>query len=365
MRRCGFLVLAVLLAAAAYPLGKKKQKKEEETQVLELPRELPATVTAETRRLAFYVSPLSGKGLLSQQVRDALRAVTRAAGGSAIVKLRAFVAGTGDMRRVRDVVSETFTERRQPLPALSLVQVGALPLEGAQVVLEAAAVARKEVNPQGVVFLSGQAAESDGPLDPVAPLAEKSLAGLRTALAAAGAAPEGVLRLTCFLSSLDRWIDVRVKAATEYPRAVQNFVQVQRAPGRAVCNCEAVARLVRAPASPVEFRAVQKNGLSQASLVAAPRLVFTGTQASFGFQDSDARLAFERLEKSLEQAGTSLKRAVFVGLYPLSPSLAAQVLRVRADFFDAARPPAGTMLPFEGLPAMDAGFAVDAVAVKE
>src|SRR5574340_795015 len=111
MRRCAFLALAVLLAAAAYPVGKKKQKKEEETQVLQLPKELPATVTAETRRLAFYVSPLSGKGLLSQQVRDALRAVTRAAGSATIVKLRAFVAGSGDMRRVRDLVSETFTER--------------------------------------------------------------------------------------------------------------------------------------------------------------------------------------------------------------------------------------------------------------
>ena len=35
--------------------------------------------------------------------------------------------------------SEVFTERRQPLPALSLIQSGGLPLEGAQVVLEAIA----------------------------------------------------------------------------------------------------------------------------------------------------------------------------------------------------------------------------------
>ena len=46
------------------------------------------------------------------------------------------------MRRVQTIVSETFTERRQPLPALSVVQVGALPLEGAQVVMEAIAVKR-------------------------------------------------------------------------------------------------------------------------------------------------------------------------------------------------------------------------------
>jgi enamine deaminase RidA (YjgF/YER057c/UK114 family) len=37
---------------------------------------------------------------------------------------------------------------------------------------------------------------------------------------------------------------------------------------------------------------------------------------------------------------------------------------VRRDFFDAAHPPAGSMLLFEGLTSMDAGFAVDVVAVK-
>jgi enamine deaminase RidA (YjgF/YER057c/UK114 family) len=37
---------------------------------------------------------------------------------------------------------------------------------------------------------------------------------------------------------------------------------------------------------------------------------------------------------------------------------------VRLDFFDADRPPAGSMFLFEGLTSMDAGFAVDVVAVK-
>jgi enamine deaminase RidA (YjgF/YER057c/UK114 family) len=37
---------------------------------------------------------------------------------------------------------------------------------------------------------------------------------------------------------------------------------------------------------------------------------------------------------------------------------------VRGEFFDAARPPAGSMAPVEGLPSMDAGFAMDVVAVK-
>ena len=52
-------------------------------------------------------------------------------------------------------------------------------------------------------------------------------------------------------------------------------------------------------------------------------------------------------------------------MYPLSTSISEQVRKIRGEFYDRARPPAGTMLPFQGLPSMDAGFAVDVVAVKE
>src|ERR1700683_5364383 len=54
---------------------KKKKKSDDTTQALALPPELPAAVTAETGRLAFQVTPLSSKGLLSQQTRDALKAL--------------------------------------------------------------------------------------------------------------------------------------------------------------------------------------------------------------------------------------------------------------------------------------------------
>jgi enamine deaminase RidA (YjgF/YER057c/UK114 family) len=50
--------------------------------------------------------------------------------------------------------------------------------------------------------------------------------------------------------------------------------------------------------------------------------------------------------------------------YPLSPGIASQVRKLRLEFFDAARPPAGALLLWEGLPSMDAGFAVDVVAAK-
>src|SRR5260370_3202794 len=116
MRLLGPLaVLLCALAITAWPLG-KKNKKEDETQTLQIPKDPPAAVTAETRRLVFHVSPLSNKGLLSQQVRDGLKALIRLDGSAQTVKVRAFVARSGDLRRVRDIVSEAFTQRRPALP---------------------------------------------------------------------------------------------------------------------------------------------------------------------------------------------------------------------------------------------------------
>jgi enamine deaminase RidA (YjgF/YER057c/UK114 family) len=367
MRRFAPVVLACALAIAAWPFAKKK--KEVETQTLQLPKELPAAVVAGTRRLAFYVTPLSAKGLLSQQVRDALKSLQHLAGGAPPVKLRAFVAGTGDLRRVRDIVSETYTVHKQALPALSLVQTGGLPLAGAPVVLEATVTARKEVNPGGLAFFSPQAATSPNPLDPVPPLTAKALAALRIAVAAARAEPADVLRVTCFFSSLENLAASRQLVAAEYGSAALNFVQPQRAPNHAMAACEAVARLRRPPARPLELLNPAglpvEAGQSQVALVGAPRLVLTGTQVSFGFQEADARLALDRLRKAVEQSGGSLRRAAFAAYYPLSASIAGQVRRARAGFFDEAAPPAASMLSFESLPSMDAGFAVEVVAVKE
>src|SRR6266568_1998957 len=118
MRSFKLLAGLAALALCIYPLLAKKKKPEDITQTLALPPDPPATVTAETARLVFHVSPLSGKGLLSQQVRDALKALLKTEGGATIVKMRAFVAGSGDLRRVSFFVSETSTEKHLPLPAV-------------------------------------------------------------------------------------------------------------------------------------------------------------------------------------------------------------------------------------------------------
>jgi enamine deaminase RidA (YjgF/YER057c/UK114 family) len=364
-RVLAFACAVSLLSAAPQ---RRKNKKEEETQTLQTPRDLPTAVVGDTRRLTFRVTPLSAKGLLSQQVRDALKAVSRDAGNETVLKIRAFVAGSGDLRRVRDLVSESFTERRQPLPALSLVQSGGLPLDGAQVIFEYVSAARKEVNPQGLVFLSAQPMYSEGPTDPVAPLTTRSLAALRQTLKAAGSESGDIVRVTCFLSSLENLADTRSQVGAEYPRAAMNFVQTERAPSRGLAACEAVARLrwnTGKPLHLVNAEGLAQTGESHAALVMSPRVVLTGSQVSFGYEEKDARLAFERLKRAVEQAGASVADLAFAHYYPLSSGIAAQVRKVRSQFFDSARPPAGSLLIFESLPSMDAGFAVDVVAIRK
>jgi enamine deaminase RidA (YjgF/YER057c/UK114 family) len=367
--RIRFLALACAIALFSLPAAqKKKNKKEEETQVLQVPKELPGWVNGDTRRLTFHVVPLSNKGLLSPQIRDALKAIGRQVGSDTVLKIRAFVAGSGDVRRVRDLVSEAFTDRRQPLPSLSLVRCGGLPLEGAQVVMEVIAQSKKEVNPHGLAFLSGQPATSPDPVDPVAPLAVQSLSSLRQEVKAAGADAAGVLRVTCFLSSLDNLSATRQLLESEYPHAALNLVQTQRAPGRAIAACEAVARLQSEPASRLSFPPADNlppdPGQSPVALVGAAQVVLSGAQISFGTQEQDSRLAFDRLKKELETAGVSFRDVAFAHYYPLSGGMALQLRKLRTEFLDAAHPPAGTLVQFEGLPSMDAGFAIDVVAVK-
>jgi enamine deaminase RidA (YjgF/YER057c/UK114 family) len=255
------------------------------------------------------------------------------------------------------------------LPVLSLIQAGGLPLEGAQVEMEAMVASRRELNPNGLAFFSAQMATSPNPLDPVAPLTAKALAGLSRAVKAAGSDSAGVVRVTCFLSSLENAAASRKLVESEYPKAAIDVVQTQRAPYQALAACEAVARLHADPGVPV--RMLNPEGMpavpgqSEIALVGAPEVVLTGTQISFGYQLADTRLAFDRLSRQLQQEGVVDREVAFAHYYPLASGIADQVRTVRGEFFDSAHAPAGTLLLFEGLPSMDAGFAVDVVAVKK
>ncbi len=348
-------------------MGSQENRQEEPpTQVLTVPPEPPQAVVAETDKLAFFVSPLSSRGLLSQQVRDALRSLFSQAGRSQIVKLRAFVAGTGDIRRVQAIVSEIFSARKQAIPTVTVVQVGALPMAGVQVVIEATAVSRRSENPNGLAFVAGQAVEESGLPSRMLPLAQRAMPRLRSALASAGLDGRDVLLATCFLTSMDDVWEVRRAVATEFPKALTNFIQPERAPTHAMAGCEVVARLRTPAGAPVKMLKPAAPGgadsVAEVALVSAPRVVLAGGQMAFGYEEEDARLAFRRLAKTLEQERSSIAQVASAGFYALSRSIAEQAHRIGAGFWGQSGPPASTLLPCVGLPSLDASFAIEAVA---
>jgi enamine deaminase RidA (YjgF/YER057c/UK114 family) len=288
-RRILFLLAGVSwLALAQMPevkMRKPKKEKPEITQTLEALPEPPPFVKVESSRLVFFTSPLSNKGLLSQQIKDALTAIRRQAKGATIVKLRGFVAGRGDARRLASATSELFSEWRQPLPAVSVLQVGALLMEGAQVLIEAIAEDRKPVNMNGVDFLDGletlRSLDESGEVASVAPLLERTLSQI------AG----DVVQLTCFVSALDEAPKLDAMIAAKFPQAARSLVQAQRATGSGLARCEAVRRRTRGEAE---------------------RLILTATQIGFGSEPKDREQLESRLSRLLEaQNASALNRKAY------------------------------------------------------
>ncbi len=322
-------------------------------------QDLPAAITAETQKLVFHVAAAAS-------LREGLRSTQQQARGAKIVKLRAFVAAESDSGSAAGMVREAFQKQGRPLPALSVIRVGALP-RAAQAVWESVAEGKKAVNPHGLAFISGQAASSEKPSTQMVPLLEKSLADLRSAVKAADVENRDVLRATCFMTSLGDISLVRRLVEAEYPQAALNYVQLQRSPVRSVVECEAVARLRVSPGGSLQFihpeSLPRSPNYSQVAAVGAPRLAFTGAHLAMGLGEAEARLAFKKLEHSLELAGASIRQVAMSTLYPVFPAAADLVRKIRFEFYDPAHPPASTLLLFDGLPEKDASFGVDVVAV--
>lgn len=300
------------------------------TQTLPI-AEPPPAVSAATVRLVFHAAPLSGKGLLTQQVNDALKAIDKANGNASVVYLRAFVAGNNDMRRVPSIVAEDFTKKKWPLPAITTVQVGALPMENAQVAIEAISEERsKRVNADGLAFFTAVEAAT----------AAEAVAKLAAAMSYAAAEP---VRVTCFAQSLREAELVRSVAAQQMPKAATIAVQSTRYDLGRTTACEGAGRLRKPPVRPPTIERVDG-----AVLVRSPRLVFAAAQLVFG---EDVPLATERVKRTLEAQGVGLGDVVAAGVYSLAPkslSIGEQAAR-RAQVV-------------EGLPSLDASAAIEVVA---
>lgn len=340
------LLPAVLLIAllGSYPglLAQRNRKSTEEPkpQILPLPPQLPMALAAHTESLDFHISPLLRTGGLSAQIHQSLNDLIRDTRGETIIKLRAFVAGAGDARRVEAQAAEVFTEHKLPLPVLSILQVGALGEETAQVVIEAVVSTRRVVNPNGLAFLTGQTGASFA----------QAFERLRESAGAASVTPTHILSCTCFTSDIEDYQQTRSAIQSAFPNTAINVVQALRDPAGESSMCEAVGQLSHPPAGPVVWLKQ-----ARATLVNSRQLVFTGLQLSFGNYLDDAHEAFVRLQRAAS-ALQPIETPVEVNAFSLDAYAGAALRKTTAV-------PASTFTvqTVEGLPAVDASAGIEAV----
>ncbi len=300
---------------------------------------------ADTETLDFHLSPLLKTGGLASQIRQSLNDLLRDTHGETIVKLRAFVAGAGDARRVEAEVSRLFTEHKLPLPVLTVLQVGALADDAAKIVIEAVVATHRVTNPSGLAFFAGQSGES----------LSAALAKIKESAQALSVPLANVLTTTCFTSRLDNFESVRAGIAESFPHANVNLVQAVRDPASDASTCQAVGQLSKPP----EEGSVVLLRDRRTALVSAKQLVLTGLQLSFGSFLDDAHEAFVRLQRSAS-ALDGVEAPVEVNVFSLDPSGGSALQKTTS-----VPPSTFSVQTVEGLPSVDATAGIEAVLAAD
>lgn len=334
--------MALILCLFSFALLAQKRKNEEpKPQILPLPPEPPMALKADTNALDFHISPLLKIGGLAAQIRQSLTDLIRDTRGETIVRLRAFVAGAGDARRVQAEVGQLFTERKLPLPVLSVLQVAALGDDAAQVVIEGVVSTHRTVNPNGLAFIAGQNGRS----------LSEALEKLKDSAASASVPPDHVLTATCFAGQLDGDAGVRSAVLALFPNTAVNVVQAIRDPANDESMCEATGQPTQAPGEGQVLLLKQQR----TAIVTSRELVFTGLQLSFGSYLDDAHEAVTRLQRAAASFGP-VDAPVQVNVFALNApagSALRKTTSVPLSIF--------TVQTVEGMPAMDATAGVEAV----
>lgn len=298
-------------------------------------------LAANTDGLDFHISPLLKTGGLGAQIRLSLNELIRDTRGETIVKLRAFVAGAGDARRVQAETAAIFTEHKLPLPVVSILQVGGLGQEAAQVVIEAVVATRRTVNPNGLAFLVGRTGNS------LADAVER----LKQDIGQIALPPDRVLSCTCFTSRIEDYTATRGLVQAAFPKTAITVVQAVRDPLTDVSTCQAVGQLMQPPAE----GPVVMLPKARAVLVNSPQLVFTGLQLTFGSFLDDAHESFSRLQRSA-LAVAAEEAPVQVNAFSINPYASSALQKSTAVPLSTFN-----VQMVEGLPAVDASGGLEAV----
>lgn len=335
------LALAMCLLLHAGPAAAQKRKSTEpKSQVTPLPPEPPMALVVDTESLDFHISALLKTGGLSAQIRQSLNDLLRDTRGETIIKLRAFVAGAGDARRVQALVTDIFTDHHVPLPVLTIIQVGALGEDAAQVVIEAVVSTHRPVNPNGLAFFFDQRGRS----------LMKAVEKFRSNLQAANVPAENVLTCTCFAARIEDHQEAQRQVKALFPKAGLNLVQAVRDPMSASASCEGMAQLASAPKDPVVL-----EQFAHATLVHSTQLIFTGLQLSFGNYLDDGLQAFARLQRAAS-ALQPVETPVQVDGFALDNAAAAALRKTIS-----LAPGTFSIHGVEGLPSVDASAGIEAI----
>jgi enamine deaminase RidA (YjgF/YER057c/UK114 family) len=213
------------------------------------------------------------------------------------------------------------------------------------VVMEAVVDGRKAVNPNGLVFIGGQPADS----------LASSVQKVSARLTAAGVSGADVLRTTCFTGRLMDYTAMHSTVSAAFPNATLNIVQALRDPVDARATCESVARIPEG----VTPNPAAMPADAHVSFVTSPQLVFTGLQLSFGTYLADADSALTRLSRDVEPLHAEIRNAVSVNAFSLNPAATSALEKTMSKFNLA--PHALTIQPVEGLPSLDAALGMEAV----
>lgn len=232
-------------------------------------------------------------------------------------------------------------------PVLSIIRVAGLPDPGHKILLEA--VTNGGRNPQGLVFISGQGVSKNEQVTKVLPMVTETFGNVDKALKGAALEPADVLSMTCYLNSLEDLPAVKALASERYPTAAISHLQIPIPYGKALVECEAIARAK----SPIGF--VYPEGLTkspnftQVVGISTRSTYWSGIFTAYnGCTDQSVKAMFQRLDASMKKSGASIQNVAFSYVYPTNQQGTDLTRAVRFDFYSKTQAPASTLVPFSG-----------------
>ncbi len=305
-------------------------------------------VVVDSEEIRFQLAIPKPKGSLMEQMHEA-RGIIEA---KHIFRYRAFVRQDADVGQFSGYLKSD---------VLSIVRVAGFPDKNQKIALEAVTKGGKN-GPNGFIFISGQGVSRNEHVPRVLPMVQTTFTNLDKALKGIAHEPADVIMLTCYLSSIDDIKDVQKLASARYPKALRNHLQIPLPYGKALVECEAIARAKK----PVPF--VNPEGLTkspnftQVAGISSPRIYFSSLHTSNGCSEQGVREMFQSLDAAMKKNGASIKDVVFSYLYPSSQDGTDLTRKVRFEFYNKEQPPASTLVPFLGYEAKDACAGVEVVA---